>query len=287
MSIQIPDAMVEQYAANVQMLSQQKESRLENAVRVEDGIVGESAFFDQIGAGEAQDLVTRHADTPYQSTPHARRRVTLTPAVYADLIDKADKVRTLINASSAYAKAGAYAMNRKKDDRIIEAALGTAYTGKKGATATAFDTTNQLVAANATGLTLAKLIDTKEIFGTNDVDEDIPLHIAVTAKQITDLLNEDKITSQDYASVKALIKGEIKDFMGFEFHRIQRLNKVGSDRQCFAWAEDGILLGVGENVVTEIERLATKNYSVQVYVSMDVGATRMEEKKVVRIDCQE
>ncbi len=48
MSVQITTAMVEQYAGNVAHLSQQKGSRLRNAVRVET-VVGKNAFFEQIG----------------------------------------------------------------------------------------------------------------------------------------------------------------------------------------------------------------------------------------------
>ncbi len=46
MSYEITTAMVEQYSANVQILMQQRESRLRPLVRVEAGVVGKNAFFD-------------------------------------------------------------------------------------------------------------------------------------------------------------------------------------------------------------------------------------------------
>ena len=48
MSSQITTAFVEQYSANIQMLSQQMGSLLRDAVRNES-IVGKDAYFDQIG----------------------------------------------------------------------------------------------------------------------------------------------------------------------------------------------------------------------------------------------
>lgn len=287
MSVEITTAMVEQYGANVQLLSQQKDSRLEKAVRIENGIVGENAFFDQIGQAAAKKRTTRHADTPRMDTPHARRRVSLEPYDYADLLDKPDKVRTLIDPVNGYARAAAAAMNRAKDDVIITAAVGTSYTGQKGSTAVSLPSSQKVVHASA-GLTLAKLIDAKALFGENDVDEDIPLHIAVAQKQITNLLNDSTLTSADYNTVKLLVKGEINTFMGFEFHRSQRLGTDSDgNRQVMAWAEDGILLAIGMNVEVDIGPRRDKNNSIQVFYSMDIGATRMEEKKVVEVACVE
>tara|TARA_R110000744_G_scaffold56057_1_gene118260 strand:- start:721 stop:867 length:147 start_codon:yes stop_codon:yes gene_type:complete len=47
MSTQITTAFSQQFATNIQMLSQQKGSLLRSAVR-EESVVGEKAFFDQV-----------------------------------------------------------------------------------------------------------------------------------------------------------------------------------------------------------------------------------------------
>ncbi|BCV06009.1 MAG: hypothetical protein CM15mV123_230 [uncultured marine virus] len=84
MSINVTTAFVQQYSANVQMLSQQMGSLLRDAVRVES-VTGKNAFFDQIGKVTAQKRTTRHSDTPQIDTPHARRRVSLVDYEFADL----------------------------------------------------------------------------------------------------------------------------------------------------------------------------------------------------------
>jgi hypothetical protein len=286
MSFEITTAFVNQYGANIDLLSQQKMSRFMGKVRMESQ-TGETGFYEQVGATAAVERTSRHGDTPRVDTPHSRRAVTLQDFEWADLIDKADKVRMLIDPTSTYAQAAMMAMNRSRDDVIIEAALGTARTGKNGTTNVVLPA-SQKIAANATGLTIEKLILAKELFGENDVDEDIPLYMAASAKQISNLLNEEKLTSADYANIKALVRGEIDSFMGFTFTRSQRLTTDGNgDRQCIAWAQDGLLLAQGTENITRITERDDKSYSTQVFRGECFGATRMEEEKVVEIACVE
>ena len=286
MSVQITTAFVNQFSSNIQMLSQQMGSLLRNAVDVET-VNGEKAFFDQVGSAAAVLRTTRHADTPLIDTPHSRRMVTMSDYEYADLIDDQDKVRLLVDPTSTYARAAAAAMGRAMDDVIISAALGTSLTGKDGTTSTPFDSNNQIAVGGA-GLTLAKLLEAKEILDSNDVDPSIPRYIACSPKQISDLLNGSDVTSADFNTVRALVKGELDTYVGFKFITTNRLGLDGSgDRRVFAWAMDGIKLAVGKEPTARIDERADKSYATQVYYCMSVGATRMEEAKVVEIICDE
>lgn len=285
MSTQITEAMVQQYNSNVQLLSQQKQSRLRHAVRVET-IHAEYEYFDQIGPVEAQPRGGRHSDTPLMNTPHLRRRVTASAYNWADLIDKPDKLRMLYDPTSPYAVNAVMAFNRAMDNVIITEAFGTAYTGKEGKTPITFPA-SQTITAGDTGLTLDKLIKCREMFWKNEVDETIPLYMAVTSAQLGNLLRTTEVTSADYSSVKALVHGEINTFMGFEFIRFEGLPWASNVRDCLAWAKDGLLLAVAEDITTRISERGDKNYSVQVYAEMDLGATRMEEAKVIKVQCSE
>ena len=287
MSFEIPIAFVDQFSANIQHLSQQKGSVLAPLVDVET-IKGEQAFFEQIAAVEARERLTRHGDSPLISTPHARRRVTQTDYEWGDMIDNQDKLRMLIDPSSDYIKAANMAFGRTKDDIIIDAALGTAYTGHRGATAVALPA-GQIVPVGTTGLSLAKLISAKSLFGKNEVDTSSGLNIVVSQQQIDDLLNEDEVVNADYATVKALVCGEINTFMGFTFHRTERLPLATATdvRSCFAFVRDGIKLGVGQDIKAEVAKRADKGFNWYAYVCMSLGCTRMEEVKVVQIECDE
>jgi len=286
MSVEITTAFVEQYKSNVFHLAQQKGSRLRDAVRTET-VTGKSHFFERIGSVAAQKRTSRHSDTPRMDTPHSRRKVTMDDYDWADLIDNEDKVRMLISPQSEYAMAGAWAMGRAMDDAIIAAATGNAYGGVSGGTSIALPA-GQKVAHGGTGLSVAKLISAKEILDASDVDPDEERYLIVTSKQISDMLAITQITSADYNSVKALVAGQIDTFMGFKFIRTERLGlDSNSDRQVLAFCKSGIGLAVGSDVSTRISERADKNYATQVFLSMTIGATRVEDEKVVEIACNE
>ena len=286
MSTQITTAFVNQFSANVQMLSQQMGSLLRDAVDTES-VNGEKAFFDQVGQAAAVLRTSRHADTPLVETPHTRRMVTMSDYEYADLIDDSDKVRLLVDPTSTYSRAAAAAMGRAMDDVIITAALGTAKTGKDGSTSTALPA-GQKIAHGSAGLTIAKLVSAKELLDAASVDPSIPRHIVVSPKQISDLLNNTTVTSSDFNTVKALAQGEISSFVGFNFIVSNRLTTdSNSDRQVIAFAQDGIKLAVGKEPNARIDERADKSYSTQVYYCQTIGSTRMEESKVVEIACNE
>ena len=286
MSNQITTAFVQQYSNNVQMLSQQKGSLLRSAVDVET-VVGKNAFFDQVGSALAVKRTTRHADTPQMDTPHARRRVSLVDYEYADLIDNQDKIRTLIDPTSSYASAAAFALGRAQDDEIIAALSGTAFTGETGSTATALPSSQKITESGTNGLTIAKLRSAKEILDAASVDPSIARYIAVSPKQITDLLGTTEVTSSDFNSVKALANGEVNSFLGFNFIVSNRLTSASSKRLCLVWAMDGCKMAIGQDLMTRIDERSDKGYAHQVYVCQSIGATRMEEDKVVTIQAHE
>lgn len=285
MSTQVTTAFVQQFSANIALLSQQRGSLFRNAVRTET-VTGEKAFFDQVGSAAAIKRTSRHADTPLVDTPHSRRMVTMSDYEWADLIDDPDKVRMLADPTSVYAQAAAGGLGRAMDDVIITAALGTALTGASGGTSTTLPSAQKVVHASA-GLTIAKLVSAKKILDEGDVDPSIKRYIAVSPEQIEDLLNNTTVTSSDYNTVKALSQGDIDSYVGFKFVVTNRLNDDGTSRQVIAWAEDGIVLALGSDMSSRIDERADKSYSTQVYASMTIGATRMEEAKVVEIACNE
>ncbi len=286
MSNQITTAFSQQFSTNIQMLSQQKGSLLRSAVS-EESVTGEKAFFDQVGSATAVKRTSRHADTPLNETPHSRRMVTMDSYEYADLVDSQDKVAMLISPESSYANAAAYAIGRSIDDAIIDAALGSSSTGKAGASSVA-NANSVTVGSPAAGLTIAKLVEANKIFQNGSVDPSIPKYICVGPEQIEDLLNNTTVTSADFNSVKALVQGDIDTFMGFKFIISTRLNVDGSShRKVFAWAQDGIKLAMGKDLMTKIEPRADKSYSTQVYVCATFGVTRMEEAKVCEVLCAE
>jgi len=288
MSFEVNTAFVQQYSTNVGLLLQQRGSKLRECVTMGSYTGKAAKAVEQIGSVTAQKRTSRHSDTPLISTPHDARWVFPTDYEWADLIDDADKLRMLIDPTSPYAQNGAYALGRAMDTDIISAALGTSKTGENGTTSTAFSASQQ-IAADAAGLTVAKLREAKKILLANEVDvENDPLYIAVTAKQLDDMLGTTQVTSADYNTVKALVQGQVDTFMGFKFVQTELLGvDSSSDRRVIAWAKSGVHCGIWNDISGKVTERADKSYSNQVYVKGTFGATRTEEGKVVEILCSE
>lgn len=293
MSVQITTAFVKQYGSNVAFLTQQKGSKLRGTL-MEETMVGKEKFMEQIGAVSATKRTGRHEDTQYSNTPHDRRRLTTETYDWADLIDEPDKIRMLIDPKSPYAINAAYALGRSIDDVIYAQLRGSAWTGENGATEIVLPPPSKVgvqfgenPAVNI-GLTINKLIEAKRIRDAADNPEDEEWVIVVAAQQIADLLKTTEATSADYNTVKALVKGDIDTFMGFRFVLMNRIYVDGNDiAYPICYPKSAGYVGIGQNPTTRIDVLPTKKYSTQVFASMDIGAVRMEEVKVIEIACDQ
>lgn len=318
MSFQVSTAFVQQYATNVQMLLQQQGSRLRSTVQNMSFVGKAASMAEQFGSVSPVRNQSRHSDTPLISTPQDKRWIYPNDYDWADLIDSQDKLRMLIDPTSAYAMAGAWAMGRAIDDEIISGFFNSNNTGENGTSATgtlyAFGSNSQSVAANtgasaATGLNIAKLRAAKRklLEASVDVDND-PLICVISAKQHDDLLNEAQAISLEYNSKPVLVDGKISAFMGFNFIVTERIPGgsgfntaintgissadsdgsyvTGSRWMVPVFAKSGMCLGMWNDVTTSIDRRADKRNSYQVYVTGTFGASRMEEKKCVIINCK-
>lgn len=284
MSFQIDTAFSKQYKDTITLLVQQGGSRLRDSVRNEVQI-GEKAFWEQIGATSAKLKTTRHGDSPLVSTPHSRRQSTMLDYEWGDYIDQNDMNKMIIDPTSMYMLNARNAMGRAIDDAIITNALGTAFTGKEGATSVTFPAT-QVVTATS-GLNLAALTATLEKFNANNVDPDEEKYLVCGSQQITNLLGINQVTSVDFNTNRALTTGKVGSFMGFTFIQTERLPKVSTVRSCIAYTKSGLLLALGKDITTNIAQRPDKSFSWYIYACMSIGATRMEEERVVRIDCTE
>ena len=289
MSVEITTAQHQQYTSDLQLLLQQRGSRIRPNCMVKNFTGKAAVAVEQIGSVTAQQRTSRHADTPLISTPHDKRWLHPTDFELADLIDTQDRLRMLINPDGGYAQNHAYAMGRQLDSQFIDAALGTSYTGENGTTQTAFDTTNQQIAASSAGLTMAKLKTAHEILMSNNVDIDNdPLFLIVTGTQHKDLLDETQVVSKDYNERPVIESGKIKSILGFNVIHTEELGVDGSsNRRVIAYAKSGMCMGLWNDVSTRISERADKSYATQVYACMTSGATRIEEGKVVEILCSE
>ena len=286
MSVTIPVSYVDQFSATVHLLAEQKMSRLRKTVRIEP-VVGESFAVETVGGIDAANTVLElHGDTPLNNTPHARRWGFMVDYDVADLIDKQSRVKLLITPDSIYVRRHAGTMGRSVDDEVLRALENSAATGKTGTTLVALPAA-QKIASGSVGLTVSKLIQEKEKLDASEVDDFIPRFFTVSALQLRNLLEDDKVTSSDFNTVKALVRGEINEYLGFTFVHTERMTKSGSDRLCYAYAMDAISLGIASEPRSIAAPRPDKRMAQQIYTYGTWGAVRVEDKMVVEIKCQE
>ena len=193
------------------------------------------------------------------------------------------------------------AFARHLERRIIDAMKDAAYTGKAGTATTAFDTANQEIAKNyvAAGaspadknLTKSKLIKVRSIFGQNEVAGQglagggEKIYMAISQAQIDALLEVTEVTSRDYRALEALSTGELNEWLGITFIRTEQLPKTGNVRECYAWVKSGVKFTQSTQDV-RMDPLPERQYALQIYVDCRDGGVRTEEKKVVRVLCDE
>lgn len=295
---QIPLHFTTEFDANWSHLAQQKLAKVKEYVEV-TSVRGKEKSFNQMGAIDFQPVTTRAGETRITDSPLAKRWIRPYPQDLASLFDEWDEtfLGDVVLPNSDTVQAHGYGYNRLIDRTVIEAAVGTAFTGETGTTAVVLPASQKIpvnfvesgAAANS-GLTIGKLRQAKFLMDDAEVDEDEMRVMAVSGRQLQDLLRTTEVTSHDFNTVKALVEGKVDSFMGFKFRRVNKAffaYNVGTDiRNVCAWVRSGIkLTDSGRQVHIDIR--VDKSHALQIRSVCAVGATRMEEVKVVEIACDE
>lgn len=294
----IPEFFTTEFSTNWEHLCQQKIAKLREFLSITT-VNGKEKSFNQIGPVEMTKITTRAGDTNVTDTAMTKRWLRPEPYEKADVLDEWDSeqlgVISLPQSDLIQAHAMGYA--RALDKVALAAAVGTAYTGQTGTTSTALPSGQKVAVdfvesgtAATSGLTIGKLRQAKYILDSNNVDEEDPRIIAVSAKQLQDLLKTTEVTSEDYNTVKALVAGQIDTFLGFRFRLVNKdffAYTAGTGvRNIVAYAKSGIKLSdSGRKVYVDVR--PDKSHALQIRTVAMIGATRMEEEKVVEIACDE
>lgn len=303
MSVNILNAQVQRFASDVQLLLQQTDSRLQPAVDVGTGYMGNRVSpVEQIASISASKVTTRGEPMPATDATFVRRWVLPEDWDLAQRIDSFDSLRLALDQGikSKYAENAVAALNRAKDNVILSAMFGTNLTGESAGTSTTFATATQTVGvsfgATTSNLTVAKLKRARKILLSNDVDwASAQVYCAITASQDEALLNELEYTSSDFNPNQAPViqDGRLVRFLGINFIHTELVptgtdDAAGTSRGVPVWVKDGVHLGVWSDITVDItQRRDIRGLPWQIYTKQTVGATRLDEEKVVRVWCRE
>lgn len=292
----VPAWQVSEFNNNLQLLLQQRGSKLRPFVSTEMHKGQKAAPVDQMGSIEAQEVVGRFQEIERTDATTTRRWAYPTKYDSAQLIDNYDRLKIIHDPASKEMLNAVYAFGRKMDSALLTAASGAAYIGEVGTATQALGTASKIAinfeAGGSVGMTVAKLRRALEIFMANNLDFSDPeneLYCALPGKQIGSLLKEVQVMSQDFnpGEEPVIRNGTLNKLFRFNFVHTELCNtSATSVTQVIAWAKSGLHLGIWEDIVTDLDkRKDLKTHPWQVYVQMAIGATRLDEQKVIEIAC--
>jgi hypothetical protein len=155
--------------------------------------------------------------------------------------------------------------------------------------ATGTSTVATTIGGSGTNMNIEKLRATAKAMNEKNVPSE-GRNLLMHASQLDALLGETEITSQDFASVKALVQGEINTFMGFNILTMGDRDEGGipkpSTRTCFAWHKDS--MGYAESMAqkTEVNYVPEKT-SFLVSSMFSAGSVAIDGEGIVKISCTE
>lgn len=289
MTRQIETHYAEQYSSNIGLLLQQMGSKLMGCVE-KGSHYGEAASpTEQVGPIVAKDAVTPGAALDLDETPADRRWVTPQDFYINPFQNTLDKLRQLVDFDSAFVRNAVMSLGRKQDDIIIDAFFGISQTGKKHEVNVEFPGSQDIADAGV-GATPTKIIEGMEMLAEAEVDTEMEaVYFGISPRQNSNLLAFDQLVSKDYTGERpVLVKGKVTEFAGAMMKHSTRFGKTGNIRHNPLWAKSGMYYGEWEAINTTIsQRTDLVGHPFQFYTTATGDATRLEEKKIVRINCQE
>ena len=277
MAINVSTAFVDLFDSEVKQ-AYQAESVLRGTMRTRTGVAGNTVKFPTIGKGVATLRVPQTDVTPLNVT-YGQVTATMEDFIAAEYSDIFQQSHINFDERSELVQVVSKSIARRMDQLMIDALNAAG-----GTTAVATS-----IGGNASNMNIEKLRATAKAMNQNNVPSE-GRHLLMHASQLDALLGETEITSQDFASVKALVQGEINTFMGFNILTVGNRDEGGlpkpSTRTCFAWHKDS--MGYAESMAqkTEVNYIPEKT-SFLVSSMFSAGSVSIDGAGIVKIACTE
>jgi hypothetical protein len=295
------------FQADAENVFMQTDSRLWNATAHTPMNV-ESDFRNYVGVLDDDDEETavHLGDTVWSELPHLRRRLTLVDWDKAVPIDPVDAKKMNYDPTNRYVMALRSYFAKKLDRKILRRMLGTAYTGKAGATEVNVydadesrvmqgDGTFATAGSDAAGttdtvLTVTKLIDLGAMMSDNFVPEE-DRFIAVDKWQIGVLLKDTTFGAEEIKALRDIQRAKMGPFMGFTFVVLpsSQFAMNATDTTCFetaCWHRSAVLVATGTGDFApevQIGPRADKKYAQQIFMRQYFDASRMQGAGLIKV----
>ena len=277
MAINVSTAFVDLFDSEVKQ-AYQAESVLRGTMRTRTGVAGNTVKFPTIGKGVATLRVPQTDVTPLNVT-YGQVTATMEDYIAAEYSDIFQQSHINFDERSELVQVVSKSIARRMDQIMIDALNA----------ATGTSTVATTVGGAGTNMNIEKLRATAKAMNEKNVPSE-GRNLLMHASQLDALLGETEITSQDFASVKALVQGEINTFMGFNILTMGDRDEGGipkpSTRTCFAWHKDA--MGYAESMAqkTEVNYVPEKT-SFLVSSMFSAGSVSIDGEGIVKISCTE
>ncbi len=277
MAVGISNAFVQLFDAEVKQAYQSSRA-LAGLTRERANVEGNQVKFPKIGKGTATVRVPQTDVTPLNVT-YSQVTATMSDYIAAEYSDIFSQQKVNFDERRELVQVVGNAIGRRMDQLVIDAlaASGTSLT-----VATS-------IGGAGTNMNIEKLIEAKKLLDANNVPSEGRCMI-IHANNLAGMLGETEITSSDFATVKALVSGEVDTFMGFKFVTLGDRDEGGlplpSTRTCFAFHRDAMGMGIGMNQKSEINYVPEKT-SFLVSSMFSAGAVAIDAEGIVAVSCTE
>ena len=277
MAVGISNAFVQLFDAEVKQAYQSSRA-LAGLTRERTNVEGNQVKFPKIGKGTATVRVPQTDVTPLNVT-YSQVTATMSDYIAAEYSDIFSQQKVNFDERRELVQVVGNAIGRRMDQLVIDA-LNASSTSLTVATT---------IGGAGTNMNIEKLIEAKKLLDANNVPSEGRCMI-IHANNLAGMLGETEITSADFATVKALVSGEVDTFMGFKFVTLGDRDEGGlpipSTRTCFAFHKDAMGMGIGMNQKSEINYVPEKT-SFLVSSMFSAGAVAIDDEGIVKISCTE
>ena len=279
MSVSLSNAFVTLFDAEVKQAYQGK-AMLVGAVRQRRGVEGSTVKFPKVGKGVATARVSQTDVTP-MNVGFSTVTCTMSDFNAAEYSDIFSQQKVNFDERSELVQVVGNAIGRRQDQLILDAFTAASGTGTVA---------NSIGGAN-TNMNISKLREAAKILNTKNVPSE-GRHIIIHANSLAAMLEQTSVTSSDFNTVKALVQGEINQYMGFTFHVLGDRTEGGlildgsNDRVLFAFHKDAVGYAEGIAPKTEINYIPEKT-SYLVNALFSAGSVAIDVEGIVKITARD
>jgi len=256
--------------------------KLAGLVRERNAQGASTVKFPKLGKGTAT-VRTPQSDVVPLNVSHSNVQATMSDFIAAEYTDIFQQSHVNFNERQELVQLVGNAIGRRMDQVVIDA----------------LDACTPATVANSIGgsntdMNVAKIREAAKKLNANNVpagDRCLLMH----ANSLNALLGEDKATSFDFETGRALMSGSITSYMGFQIVTLGDMDEGGltidgsSDRVAYAFHKNALGLGMSMNQQSRVDYIAEKT-SFLVASMFSAGAVAVEDGTaggIVKITCRE